>query len=116
MGSENRRSPRYSRQLDVDVDGLEIVTTNVAIGGVQLCCPEMRYPGFQAARRGPDDGMQLKIRLPAGQNWLRIAGRIRYANPCEDEYLIGFQFTGREATPEGVWAAYIDTLADAKSI
>jgi len=41
--TEARRSPRYARQLDVDIDGLELITTNVAMGGVQLCCPEMRF-------------------------------------------------------------------------
>jgi hypothetical protein len=114
VGSEARHSPRYSRQLEVDIDGLEIVTTNVALGGVQLCCPEMRYRGFERAQKGGETN--LRIRIPGTRNWLAVTGRSRYANPCEDEYLIGFQFTGFVAGAKTQWSTYIDTLADAKPI
>jgi len=112
VSSEARRSPRYLRQLDVDIDGLEIVTANVALGGVQLCCPEMRYAGFQ---RADDDGqMKLRIRMPGTQHWLRPTGRTRYADLCEDEYLIGFQFTDFDEGDEDHWTAYLESLAGAK--
>jgi hypothetical protein len=114
VGAEGRRSPRYARQLAVDIDGLEIVTTNVAIGGVQLCCPEMRYPGFQRAQQGGDAA--LRIRVPGSRTWLGVRGAARYADPCGDEYLIGFQFTGFDEDGENRWAAYIDTLRTAKPI
>ena len=114
MSSQTRRSPRYSRQLEVDVDGLEIVTTNVAIGGVQLSCPEMRYAGFR--RAGRDDGTWIKVRLPGTRDWIKVRGIPRYADLCEDEYLIGFQFTDFDSGAAAAWAAYIDTLAHAKPI
>ena len=44
--TESSRAALFSPST-VDTNGLEIVTTNVAGGGVQLCCPEMRYRGMQ---------------------------------------------------------------------
>lgn len=115
MSSQDRRSARYARQLDVDVAGIEIVTTNVATGGVQLSCPEMRYRGFRKAER-EDGALNFKIRLPGTQEWLAAEGRVRYADLCEDEYLIGFQFTGWREQHSASWAQYIETLSGAKTI
>lgn len=112
MVTEARRSPRYARQLDVDIDGLELVTTNVAMGGVQLCCPEMRFSGFHNAHK--DGEVTLKIKVPGCDRWVTIRGVTRYANPCDDEYLIGLEFTGFDEDAEIRWAAYLDTLAAAK--
>lgn len=112
MSSEARSSPRYARQLDVNIDGLEIVTTNVAIGGVQLCCPEIRYPGFQRAQSNGE--LNLGIAIPGAQTSVRFRSRLRYANLCDDEYLIGLQFTAVEANGGQLWAAYIDSLARAR--
>lgn len=114
MGVEARQSPRYSRQLDVDIDGLEIVTTNVAIGGAQLCCPEMRYKGFVRSTGGPE--VRLKMRVPGTQNWIGPVGRVCYADLCEDEYLIGFEFTELSQQDSDRWTAYIETLNGAKPI
>ena len=115
MSSHDRKNARYARQLDVDVAGIDIVTTNVALGGVQLSCPEMRYRGFKAAAR--DSGaLNFRIRLPGTQEWLTAVGRVRYADLCEDEYLIGFQFTGWDAQNAADWSRYIETLSSTKPI
>jgi len=108
---EARRSPRYVRQLNVDVDGLEIVTTNVALYGVQLCCPQMRYKGFLRAKK--DGETRLRIRIPGTRKWLTATGDVRYANPSEDDYLIGFQFTGIDTNSENQWTVYIRSLSEA---
>lgn len=115
MSSKDRKSARYARQLDVDVAGIEVVTTNVAAGGVQLSCPEMRYRGFKTAA-GADGALKFKIRVPGTQEWLAAEGRVRYADLCEDEYLIGFQFTGWSNQDAANWSRYIETLASAKPI
>jgi hypothetical protein len=115
VSSQDRKNARYARQLDVDVAGLEIITSNVAAGGVQLCCPEMRYSGFKTAAR--DDGaLNFKIRLPGTQKWLAVEGRVRYADLCDDEYLIGFQFTAWRDQDAADWSRYIETLSSAKPI
>lgn len=115
MSSQDRLNARYARQLDVNVAGIEIVTTNVAVGGVQLSCPEMRFRGFEtAAREGGE--LNFKIRLPGTQDWLAAEGRVRYADLCEDEYLIGFQFTGWRDQNAADWSRYIDTLSSAKPV
>lgn len=115
MSSQDRKSARYARQLDVDVAGIEIVTTNVAAGGVQLSCPEMRYRGFKTAK-SEDGALKFKIRLPGTQEWLTAEGQVRYADLCEDEYLIGFQFTAWGDQHAANWSRYIETLSSAKPI
>lgn len=115
MSSQDRKSARYARQLDVNVAGLEIVTTNVATGGVQLCCPEMRFRGFKTASR--DDGaLVFKIRVPGTQDWLAVEGQVRYADLCDDEYLIGFQFTAWDDEGAEKWSRYIETLSSARPL
>jgi hypothetical protein len=114
MGIKDRTSPRYSRQITVDVDGLEIVTTNVAVGGVQLCCPDMRYAGLQQAQRGGKTS--IKLRIPGTGTWVAVSGYTRYADLSDDEYLIGFQFGEFVDHQESEWASYIATLVDAKPI
>lgn len=115
MSAQDRKSARYARQLDVDVAGIEIVTTNVAAGGVQLSCPAMRYRGFKSA--GTEDGaLSFRIRVPGTREWLAASGRVRYADLCEDEYLIGFQFTAWSEQNAAAWSRYIETLAGAKPI
>jgi hypothetical protein len=114
VGSQDRRSPRYSRQVAVDINGLEIVTTNVAAGGVQLCCPEMRFRGMQQAVK--DGRLSVKLRIPGSKKWVNIVGTTRYSNLTDDEYLVGFQFNAFTADDESLWTAYIDTLSNAKPI
>ena len=109
--AEGRRSPRYPRQLEVNVDGLEIHTTNVSQGGFQLCCPQMRYPGLQRVEKAGE--IHLTIRLPDTRSWLSAAGKVRYANPSDDEYLIGFQITDIEPVAAKQWTTYIATLTNA---
>ena len=75
MGLKDRSSPRYPRQIAVNVNGLEIVTTNVAVGGVQLCCPEMRYVALQQAQRGGKTS--LKLRIPGTGTWVAVNGHTR---------------------------------------
>jgi len=112
VGVEARSSPRYLRQLEVNIDGLEIVTTNVSLGGAQLSCPEMRFKGLQCAVQGTV--LRLKIRLPRTRKWLAVVGDIRYADLCEDEYLIGFQFSEFADNAREEWEAFISTLAETK--
>jgi hypothetical protein len=110
--SEARRTSRYARLLDVDINGLGIVTTNVAHGGVQLCCPQMRFHGF---RRAEKDGVtRLKIRLPSPSKWLTFKGKVRYVNPSKNDYLIGFEISDIDDETANEWNTYIDTLADSK--
>ncbi|MFT4564086.1 MAG: hypothetical protein ACI9BW_003848 [Gammaproteobacteria bacterium] len=109
MGIKDRSSPRFSRQLAVNVNGLEIVTTNVAIGGVQLCCPDMRYAGLDQAQR--DEKISLKLRIPGTSTWVAVNGHTRYANFSEDEYLVGYQFGEFVDDQASDWAGYISTLA-----
>ncbi len=110
MVAEARISPRYSRQLEVNIDGLKIRTTNVAHGGVQLCCPQMRYSGLRRAEK--DGVITLQIRSPGTGEWLTVAGRVCYANPADDEYLIGIQFTKFDSVVKKQWLDYIGTLSD----
>ncbi len=114
MTAAARASPRYVRQLDVDFDGLEIVTTNVSAGGIQVSCPEMRYAGLRAA--STDDRAGFRLRLPGSQNWLRVEGSIRYADLCDDEYLIGIKFEAMTGDASAQWAAYIRTLEGARQV
>ena len=114
MGLKDRRAARYSRQVAVDINGLEIVTTNVAAGGVQLCCPEMRYRGLAQAEK--DGRLRVKLRIPGTMTWAEIVGTTRYSNLSGDEYLIGYQFNLFAAQDESLWAAYIETLVNAKPI
>lgn len=114
MAAKDRKTARYARQLDVNVAGLEIVTTNVAAGGVQLCCPDMRYRGFQNSAK--DGALAFTIRVPGSREWIGVEGRVRYADLCDDEVLIGFQFTEWSADGADRWLAYIETLADSKPL
>lgn len=114
MGSQARRSPRYARQVAADINGLEIVTTNVAAGGVQLCCPEMRYRGIQQATK--DGRLRVRLRIPGSKDWVSVVGTARYSNLTGDEYLVGFQFNSFTDQDESLWSAYIDTLINAKPI
>ena len=113
MASEARHAPRFSRQLNVDINGLDIVTTNIARGGVQLCCPQMRYHGFLRAAK--DGVIRLKIRLPDSSNWLTLSGSVRYVNPSKNDYLIGVQISDIDPETEIQWAAYIGILAESES-
>ena len=53
--------------------------------------------------------MALKIKVPGCDRWVTIRGVTRYANPCDNEYLIGL-----DEDAETRWAAYLDTLAAAQ--
>ena len=114
MGAADRKAPRYARQLDVNVNGLEIVTTNVAVGGVQISCPEMRFAGLEAANAGGH--LHLHIRLPGTRTWLGITGSVRYCDPCGDEYLIGVQFESFHDGDGARWFDYITALADSRTV
>jgi hypothetical protein len=114
MAATDRIQPRYPRQVDVNIEGLEICTTNVSVGGVQLACPEMRYIGLQDSQK--DDLLPIKLRIPGTQDWVRVQGKIRYADPCDDEYLIGVQFVSADANDRAQWARYIETLSGSKTV
>ena len=88
------------------------MTTNVAGGGVQLCCPEMRYRGMQ---QGEKDGrLTIKLRISGIKNWINVNETSRYTNLTGDESLIGFQFNSFDGEHERLWVAYIVTLINAK--
>ena len=47
-GVEQRRHPRHLRRLTVELAGARLHTTNVALGGMQVEIPALRYAGLCA--------------------------------------------------------------------
>lgn len=74
--------------------------------------PRCAFLRFHNAHK--DGEVALKIKVPGSDRWVTIRGVTRYANPCDDEYLIGLEFTGLDEDAETRWAAYLDTLAAAQ--
>ncbi|MBI4694739.1 MAG: PilZ domain-containing protein [Gammaproteobacteria bacterium] len=108
MSSEKRRHPRVARQLTVDIDGLEVFTTNISLGGMQVECPALRFHAFQRlANAGP---IPLCVRLPARPVPILSQGAVRYADPAGDGYLVGLEFVAFSADSEVRWGNYIEEL------
>lgn len=111
MSGDRRRHPRVSRQLRVEIGSLEVQTTNLSSGGMQIACPSLRFHAFQRlAAGGP---VALCVRLPARPVPILAQAAVRYADPADDEYLIGFEFVSFAADGEVRWASYIEALLGA---
>lgn len=108
MSGEKRRHLRVARRVKVEIDGLELYTTNVSLGGLQLECPALRFHALQrAAAAGP---IPLCVRLPARPVPILGQGAVRYTSPAGDDYLIGLEFVSFAADSEVRWGAYIEEL------
>jgi hypothetical protein len=108
--AETRRERRFSYLLTFSVDGLEIPSANISLHGAQLCCPYMRYTAFKAASR--NQKTRLNWNIPDDPVAISSKAALRYANLCDDEYLIGLEFTEFEGDSEQKWCDFIDTLGD----
>lgn len=112
--AEQRSAARLLRQLrirrvNVDVAGLVVYTSNVSRDGAQLVCPAMRFPALQ--RQLIAERVDLVIEVPTGRELTALV-RVRYACPCDDEYLIGVDFESFRGGDAAGWYAYIDWISN----
>lgn len=112
--AEQRAATRLLRQLrirrvNVDVAGLVVHTSNVSREGAQLVCPAMRFPALQ--RQLVAKRVELAIEVPTGREVSAVV-RIRYACPCDDEFLIGIEFESFRDGDAAGWYAYIDWISN----
>lgn len=117
MSQERRGAPRFdeqlrvltfSRQLSVRVAGLELLTANLSLTGMQLVCPKMQIAGIQSQL---DEGMLLaEVELPDKRS-IAMRCRVAYASPYGDEVLIGTHIEAFEGAGEDQWRAYLTALA-----
>ena len=107
--AETRREPRFGYLLMFSLDGLEIPSANISFRGTQLCCPCMRYTSFQRACHKQQSRLTWNIAGDPKTISSKIA--LRYANLCDDEYLVGLEFTEFEGDSEQRWRTFIDALA-----
>jgi hypothetical protein len=110
--SEQRSTERLIRQrrirrVNVDVAGLVVYTSNVSRDGAQLVCPAMRFPALQ--RQLVTKRVELAIEVPTGREITALV-RVRYACPCEDEFLVGIEFESFRDGDAAGWYAYIDWI------
>ena len=108
MASELRQHARYSRQIEVQIKHLVLLTTNVSLSGIQLECPALRYRGFQAACK--DNHVVMKLTLPGSDELIDIKGQVVYTSPVEDDYLIGIDLVGFTKIGMPIWKSYIASL------
>ena len=111
---EQRSSTRLLRQLrvrrvNVDVAGLVVHTSNVSRDGAQLVCSAMRFPALKQQLASKQ--VEIVVEVPAGRE-LRALVRVRYACPCDDEYLIGIEFESFRDDDAAGWYAYIDWIGN----
>jgi hypothetical protein len=69
----------------------------------------MRFPALKqqlASKR-----VEIVLEVPTGRE-LRALVRVRYACPCDDEYLIGIEFESFRDGDAAGWYAYIDWISD----
>lgn len=109
MGVEQRRAPRFARQLSVDINGLEIFTTDISASGLQVECPTMRFSAFK--RAAPNNEVTLAVLMPHEDTRVTVRGQVRYADPTGDAYLIGIQFLSFAAQDDKRWQRYLATMA-----
>jgi len=89
MSAENRRQPRFCKRLKVLLGELELHTTNISAGGLQLSCPAMRMLALEKLQ--VNDPVQLSLELPAVPE-VKMPCRLIYSNKAGNEWLIGFRF------------------------
>ena len=106
---EQRRHPRHARRLGVTLAGAQLHTTNIALGGMQVEIPAMRYGGLRAMLG--ENLPEWHIVLPGQPLPLIVTGEIRYADPVGDVYLAGVAFRRWHAYGEERWRDYIAALA-----
>ncbi|HMM75273.1 MAG TPA: hypothetical protein PJ986_06175 [Gammaproteobacteria bacterium] len=106
---ERRRHARHARRLEVDLAGARLYTTNVALGGMQVEIPALRYGGLRAAIGAHTP--EWRIALPGQRLPLIVAGELCYADPVDDAYLAGVAFRRWHAYGEERWRSYIESLA-----
>lgn len=112
--AEQRASRRLLRELrvrrlNVAVAGLVVYTSNVSRHGAQLVCPAMRFPAL--GKQLESQPFEIELELPTGRDVVALA-TLRYACPCEDEYLIGIEFKSFRGGDAAGWFAYIDWVCD----
>ncbi len=111
---DQRSSARLLRQLrvrrvNVDVAGLVVHTSNVSRDGAQLVCPVMRYPALRQQLNSKH--VEVVVEVPTGREIRALVG-VRYACPCDDEYLIGIEFESFRDSDAAGWYAYIDWISN----
>ena len=104
MPDEQRSTPRFLHQLYVDIDGLELPTTNVSLQGAQLSCPAMRFGSLKSA--GQNGG--LTIDIPLRPESVKVAAEISYANESDDGFLVGVTFKQFLEDSESRWREFIE--------
>jgi len=102
VSADNRRFPRYCKRLRVLIGDLELHTTNISLGGMQLACPGMRMHALEA--RLAAGSLPVEVALPhAGTH--SIPCQVVYRDKAADEWLIGLKFAApAEALPEPLLA------------
>jgi hypothetical protein len=108
-GVEQRRHPRHLRRLAVELAGARLHTTNVALGGMQVEIPALRFAGLCAVLGASIP--EWRLVLPGQPLPLIVTGELRYADLVEDAYLTGVAFRHWHAYGEERWRTYIESLA-----
>ncbi|MEM7467219.1 MAG: PilZ domain-containing protein [Pseudomonadota bacterium] len=108
VGQDNRSESRFGYCLNVVSDGIELTTANISMRGAQLCCPLMRYKGFQSNCRA--DHVRLGLKVPQTNKPVMVVAAVRYANGCDDEMLIGVEFLEFEHKDRETWEQFIRSI------
>jgi len=116
MGAERRRASRFAsqlsvrvlnRQLAVKIAGLELLSSNVSLTGMQLVCPEMRYMSIK--KQVNSGRLEAEIELPDSGNLNAICS-VAYASEYGDEVLIGINIESFENSHATEWECFISAL------
>ena len=107
MSAENRRFPRFCKRLRVLIGNLELHTTNLSLGGMQLACPGMRMHALEP--RLAEGTLLIELEVPRAQTF-SIPCRVVYSNKAGDEWLIGLKFEQVAETLPGPLQDYLARL------
>lgn len=102
-----RREQRVSYRLLVSINDIDIPTSNISVSGAQVCCPSMRY---QSLRSKVSRALSVRWTIPRTSYVIECFASIRYSNLCEDEYLIGLEFSNFASEDFRKWSEFVNLL------
>lgn len=104
---DSRREPRVSYRIPLLINDIEVPSSNISVTGAQVCCPTMRYRALYSTATKV---LPVSWTVPGTSYHIHCAASLRYSNLCEDEYLIGLEFSAFTADALEKWRDFVNAL------
>ena len=101
QSEDGRIYRRLVVELPAEVAGVEMVTANLSMEGVQVACPQLRYElNAEALSIRP---LPVTLRLGDGES-ASVACGVKYTSAYDDDVLLGLRFgsASEDAVPEAI--------------